>query len=64
MLQTQTHSYTSDTTNAIVYDLIPFSEYIVSVTAVNVVGNTTSNESIILTGEIGKQPLLYLLGVL
>ena len=54
VLQTQSDAYTPTTNSALVFDLEPFSEYNVFVTAVNVAGNITSEEAVIMTGETGK----------
>ncbi len=46
--------YSADTTSAILYDLEAFTEYTVFVTAFNVIGNVTSEGTVIMTGETSE----------
>ena len=46
--------YSADTTSAILNDLKAFTEYTVFVTAFNVIGNVTSEGTVIMTGETSQ----------
>ena len=48
-----TYNYPSNTTDALIDNLSPFTQYTVSVTATNSIGSITSDTSNITTGEIG-----------